>query len=176
VVSSFICAYLHFTYTCAQKCRTPCLLRIFRTRGQFEMGPGRLLCECRQRYAKPLPYAPFCRRARLLPLFKPSIVLTRALSIIALSFSLHLEPSATATTTASTSSSTTPSTAPSVTTAATSFRLFPGLVLGLRRVVNQQCVERQRIWEDDVTDCRTAHGHGVKGYGVSVLGCVFDGS
>lgn len=43
------------------------------------------------------------------------------------------------------------------------------LGLGFWRVVNEQSVQSQRIWEDDVADGTATHGEGVKTDGLAAL-------
>lgn len=70
------------------------------------------------------------------------------------------------TTSSSPAASATPATASSASSPAsdrgTALCLFPGLVLGLWRVVDEECVERERVWEDEVSDGGAADVHGVE--------------
>lgn len=142
VFSSFICAYMHLTYTYAQ-IPNAVLATHSRVGRSFDFLLKRLfniwcrwsvrllLCtstSCSARTpASARPFWPHASRA----------VLNVMLHILS---SSHLEPSSTsATSTTTTTAAAATSTAPSVTTTtASSFRLFPGLVLGLRRIIDEK--------------------------------------
>lgn len=77
-------------------------------------------------------------------------------------------------TTTTTSTSTSRSSPPSASTPISD--LLPSLILRLRRVIDQQRIQRQRVRQDVVSDSRTTDIDRVERDGVAAFGCHFDGA